>query len=204
MKHLIIIFLTLFTINSQAQNCLMYNEAAALIESQQLVPHESYQLIDTKITLVAKTSTTFYERPLCRSVHALDFDDETFNFATKQITAIDEIDCVIRCTGVWSLINDVGHKPYKVATVGGNATIYFGKTYDKVIGFQASLDDTYSASPLIISCGASVGLSNAVLYIYRTAPLGSWFTRLPMTLAELSIAGSNIFISGKFSKQIQL
>jgi hypothetical protein len=198
------LILLLFPFTLFAQNVLTYNEAAYLIESAQLVPKETYQLIDTKITLVAKTTTSFYERPLYRSIHALDYDDETFNFTTKQITAIDDIDCVIRCSGSWALINDAGHKPYKVTTVGGNATIYFGKTYDKVIGFQASLDDTYSASPLIISCGASVGFSNATLYIYRTAPLGSGFAKFQMTLAELSIAGSNIFISGKFSKQIQL
>ncbi len=204
MKHLIFFFLVLSTSLVKAQVLINYTDAANLIQSNSLVPGETYHLVEPKVVLVAKTVNTFFEQPLYRTVYALDYDKELFNFATKVITGIDEIECIIRCNGAWFILNDAGHKPYKVLTIGGNVTIYFTKTYDKVISFTTSLDDTYSASPLIISCGPSVGFSNATLYIYKTLPQGTNFLKIPMTLAELSIPGSNIFIRGKLSKQIQL
>lgn len=47
--------------------------------------------------LRAKTNSSFNTKPVVRTAYALDYDEEFFDFPTKKISAIDNIDCVVRC-----------------------------------------------------------------------------------------------------------
>ncbi len=183
-----------------------YSTVSATKNVCQLVPNTVYILTDLgKIQLVAKTNNSFYEHPFVRTIWGMDFDEETFDFNAKQLMGIDNISCVIRCqNAVWSIVNDAGHKPQKVANVSDNLFVYYTKTYDKVLGFQTSIDETYAQSNYHISIGASVGLSFAVVLFFKTNPDNMPLQKAFITKQELSIPNSNIFISGRFGKIIQL
>lgn len=49
------------------------------------------------ITLRAKTNSVFDSKPVVRTAYAFDYDEEFFDFPTKKISAIDNIDAVVRC-----------------------------------------------------------------------------------------------------------
>lgn len=77
---------------------------------------------------------------------------------------------VVRNTGgvSWSYINDSGHQPTglsTIATTSANITLGFGFTATKVSSFQVTADEAYAS--LGIRVGASVGLTEARLYLYQ-------------------------------------
>lgn len=206
MKKILLFLFFIITFSAKSQIALTWSDIDQLKSSNQLCPGTSYMIVDIgKIQIMAKSTNTFYETPYVRTPYALEYDFESFNFDTKILTGIDEISCVARCSsGTWYLINDAGHRPYKVASASGNLVVHFTKTYDKVLGFSTSLDDSYSASNYVITAGASVGFSTATIYFHKTVVSTNTLMKVSMTSQELSILGSNIWIMGRFSKQIQL
>jgi len=171
-------------------------------QANQLTAGQVYLMTDLgKLEIMAKSTNAFYEIPYRRSRFALDYDEELFDFDTKIITGIDNLAGVARCSNsVWSLLNDLGHKPYKLSHCSNNLMVHYGKTYDKVVSASTVLDETYSASQLNVSCGASVGLSYITIYLHKN--VGG--VKSQMTLQESSINGSNLFIFVKMLKFIQL
>ena len=199
MKTLILI---LFPFLSFGQYITTWPELQVMKQASQLTPGQVYLMTDLgKLEIMAKSSNAFYEIPYRRSRYALDYDEELFDFDTKVITGIDNLAGVARCSNsVWSLLNDLGHKPYKLSHCSNNLMIHYGKTYDKVVSASTVLDETYSGSQLNISCGASVGLSYITIYLHKNVN----GVKSQMTLQEASINGSNLFIFVKMLKFIQL
>lgn len=204
MKHLL--FLLLFPFAMSAQYVDTWANVSTLKSMAILTPGQEYMLTDLgKIIIVANSATTFYPTPKYRTPHAMEYDYETFDFDSKQITGYDNIHGICRNNGAWYLLNDAGHKSYKVQSVSGNLTIHFTKAYDKVISFQTTLDDAYSASNHIVSCGVSVGYSSATILFHKTViGLNGALIKTPMTLQELNILGSAILFNATMSKNIQL
>ena len=199
MKTLLLI---LFPFLSFGQYVTTWNDLHTMKQASQLTPGQVYLMSDLgKIEIMAKSTNAFYEKPYRRSRYALDYDEELFDFDTKIITGIDNLAGVARCSNsVWSLLNDLGHKPYKLSHCSNNLMVHYGKTYDKVVSASTVLDETYSASQLNITCGASVGLSYITIYLHKN--VGG--VKSQMTLQESSINGSNLFIFVKMLKFIQL
>ena len=199
MKTLLLI---LFPFLSFGQYVTTWSDLQAMKQASQLTPGQVYLMSDLgKIEIMGKSTNAFYEIPYRRSRYALDYDEELFDFDTKIITGIDNLAGVARCSNsVWSLLNDLGHKPYKLSHCSNNLMVHYGKTYDKVVSASTVLDETYSASQLNISCGASVGLSYITIYLHKN--IGG--VKSQMTLQESSINGSNLFIFVKMLKFIQL
>ena len=73
----------------------------------------------------------------------------------------------INTAGVWSLLNDATHTFLNLtsATTVSNRLRVSYPTVGKVISFTCTPDETYAQNG--ISVGASVGLSNSTLYLYR-------------------------------------
>lgn len=201
-----ILFLLLISANSFGQIWGSYSAIANLKNSAQLIPNTVYILSDLgKMQIVAKTNNSFYEKPFVRTIYAMDYDEELFYFDTKKIMGIDNISCVVRCqNATWCIISDAGHAPKKVSGVSDNMFLYFTKTYDKVIGFQTSIDETYAQSNLNISIGASVGFDKATILFFKSVIVNGQIQKQFATKTELSIEWSNIFISGELGKFIQL
>lgn len=178
-----------------------------LLKQQGLLnPGVVYILVDLyKIGIVAKTCDSFHPIPYMRTAQGLEYDEEHFDFDNKVIIGIDNINCAIRCTGgTWAAINDTGHRPHKIGAVTNNVMVHFTKTYDKVIGGSTSIDETYSGSNLMVSCGASISFAYIAIYLHKTTILGAGFQKTQMTALEASIPWSNIFVNVKASKQIPL
>ena len=199
MKTLLLI---LFPFLSFGQYVTTWSDLQTMKQANQLTPGQVYLMTDLgKLEIMAKSTNAFYEIPYRRSRYALDYDEELFDFDTKIITGIDNLAGVARCSNsVWNLINDLGHKPYKLSHCSNNLMVHYGKTYDKVVSASTVLDETYSASQLNITCGASVGLSYITIYLHKN--IGG--VKSQMTLQESSINGSNLFIFVKMLKFIQL
>ena len=199
MKTLLLI---LFPFLSFGQYITTWPELQAMKQASQLTPGQVYLMTDLgKLEILAKSTNSFHEVPYRRSRYALDYDEELFDFDTKVITGIDNLAGVARCSNsVWSLLNDLGHKPYKLSHCSNNLMVHYGKTYDKVVSASTVLDETYSGSQLNISCGASVGLSYITIYLHKNVN----GVKSQMTLQESSINGSNLFIFVKMLKFIQL
>jgi len=199
MKTLLLI---LFPFLSFGQYVTTWPELQAMKQANQLTPGQVYLMTDLgKLEIMAKSTNAFHEVPYRRSRYALDYDEELFDFDNKIITGIDNVAGVARCSNsVWSLLNDAGHKPYKLSHCSNNLMVYYAKTYDKVISASTVLDETYSGSQLNITCGASVGLSYITVYLHKNVN----GVKTQMTLQEASIAGANIFIFSKLLKFIQL
>ena len=199
MKTLLLI---LFPFLSFGQYVTTWPELQAMKQANQLTPGQVYLMTDLgKLEIMAKSTNSFHEVPYRRSRYALDYDEELFDFDNKIITGIDNVAGVARCSNsVWSLLNDLGHKPYKLSHCSNNLMIHYGKTYDKVVSASTVLDETYSASQLNITCGASVGLSYITIYLHKNVN----GVKSQMTLQESSINGSNLFIFVKMLKFIQL
>ena len=196
------LLLLLFPFISFGQYVTTWSDLQAMKQANQLTAGQVYLMTDLgKLEIMAKSTNAFYEIPYRRSRYALDYDEELFDFDTKIITGIDNLAGVARCSNsVWSLLNDLGHKPYKLSHCSNNLMVHYGKTYDKVVSASTVLDETYSASQLNISCGASVGLSYITIYLHKN--IGG--VKSQMTLQESSINGSNLFIFVKMLKFIQL
>ncbi len=201
-----ILFLLLIANAGFGQTVATYSDIGTLKNSNLLMPNTVYIIQDIgKIQLVAKGVNSFYEKPYMRTIFGMDFDEETFDFDTRVLQVIDNVSCVCRCTNAgWSIINDVGHKPYKIALVSSNLMVHYTKAYDKVIGFSTSLDETYSGSNLHITAGASAGLTKATILFYKTDGNNVPLQKQPATIQDLSIYGSNIFINGRMAKYLQL
>ena len=199
MKTLLLI---LFPFLSFGQYVTTWSDLQAMKQANQLTPGQVYLMTDLgKLEIMAKSTNSFHEVPYRRSRYALDYDEELFDFDTKIITGIDNLAGVARCSNsVWSLLNDLGHKPYKLSHCSNNLMVHYGKTYDKVVSASTVLDETYSASQLNVTCGASVGLSYITIYLHKN--VGG--VKSQMTLQESSINGSNLFIFVKMLKFIQL
>ena len=199
MKTLLLI---LFPFLSFGQYVTTWSDLQAMKQASQLTAGQVYLMTDLgKLEIMAKSTNSFHEIPYRRSRYALDYDEELFDFDTKIITGIDNLAGVARCSNsVWSLLNDLGHKPYKLSHCSNNLMVHYGKTYDKVVSASTVLDETYSASQLNVSCGASVGLSYITIYLHKN--IGG--VKSQMTLQESSINGSNLFIFVKMLKFIQL
>ena len=199
MKTLLLI---IFPFLSFGQYITTWPELQVMKQANQLTPGQVYLMSDLgKLEIMAKSTNSFHEIPYRRSRYALDYDEELFDFDTKIITGIDNLAGVARCSNsVWNLINDLGHKPYKLSHCSNNLMVHYGKTYDKVVSASTVLDETYSASQLNITCGASVGLSYITIYLHKN--VGG--VKSQMTLQESSINGSNLFIFVKMLKFIQL
>ena len=199
MKTLLLI---LFPFLSFGQYVTTWLDLQTMKQANQLTPGQVYLMTDLgKLEIMAKSTNSFHEIPYRRSRYALDYDEELFDFDTKIITGIDNLAGVARCSNsVWSLLNDLGHKPYKLSHCSNNLMVHYGKTYDKVVSASTVLDETYSASQLNVSCGASVGLSYITIYLHKN--VGG--VKSQMTLQESSINGSNLFIFVKMLKFIQL
>ncbi|MBK8143640.1 MAG: hypothetical protein IPK62_00930 [Bacteroidetes bacterium] len=191
---------------SDAQVATTWADIATLKTQGLLIPGFVYKITDLQnIELVAKTTNTFHRIPYKRTIQGIEYDDELFDFDSKVLTGIDNIGCSARCSnGVWSIINDGSHEPYKMTTASNNLMVYFGKTYDKVISASTDLDEAYSGSNFLIDCGASVAFSYMAIWFYKTTIVGATFQKTQMTLQEASISGSNVFIMVKMSKSIQL
>ena len=73
----------------------------------------------------------------------------------------------INTAGTWSLLNDASHTflNFTSATTVSNRLKVSYPTVGKVISFTCTPDETYAQNG--ISVGASVGLSNSTLYLYR-------------------------------------
>ena len=199
MKTLLLI---LFPFISFGQYVTTWNDLQTMKQASQLTAGQVYLMTDLgKLEIMAKSTNSFHEVPYRRSRYALDYDEELFDFDTKVITGIDNLAGVARCSNsVWSLLNDLGHKPYKLSHCSNNLMVHYGKTYDKVVSASTVLDETYSASQLNVSCGASVGLSYITIYLHKNVN----GVKSQMTLQESSINGSNLFIFVKMLKFIQL
>jgi len=204
MKKLLFLLLLPFTLSAQYVDT--YSNIQTLKASGLLVSGMSYMITDLgKMEIMARTINSFYPIPIKRTPFAMDYDYETFNFDTKVITGYDNIQCVARCnSGVWALINDVGHTPYKAAYASNNLMVHFYKTYDKVISSSTNIDDGYAASSLMISCGASVSFNYIAVLLYKTVFNNGIPTKVQMTLMEASIAGANIFLYVTMAKFIPL
>ena len=196
------LLLLLFPFLSFGQYVTTWSYLQTMKQANQLTAGQVYLMTDLgKLEIMAKSNNAFYEIPYRRSRYALDYDEELFDFDTKVITGIDNLAGVARCSNsVWSLLNDLGHKPYKLSHCSNNLMVHYGKTYDKVVSASTVLDETYSASQLNITCGASVGLSYITIYLHKN--IGG--VKSQMTLQEASINGSNLFIFVKMLKFIQL
>ena len=199
MKTLLLI---LFPFLSFGQYITTWPELQVMKQTSQLTAGQVYLMTDLgKLEIMAKSTNAFYEIPYRRSRYALDYDEELFDFDTKVITGIDNLAGVARCSNsVWSLLNDLGHKPYKLSHCSNNLMVHYGKTYDKVLSASTVRDEAYSGSQLNISCGASVGLSYITIYLHKNVN----GVKSQMTLQESSINGSNLFIFVKMLKFIQL
>lgn len=199
MKTLLLI---LFPFLSFGQYVTTWPELQAMKQANQLTPGQVYLMTDLgKLEIMAKSTNSFHEVPYRRSRYALDYDEELFDFDNKIITGIDNVAGVARCSNsVWSLLNDAGHKPYKLSHCSNNLMVHYGKTYDKVVSASTVLDETYSGSQLNITCGASVGLSYITIFMHKNIN----GVKSQMTLQESSIIGSNLFIFVKLIKFIQL
>lgn len=204
MKKLLL--LLLLPLCSSGQIYGTYAQIATMKSMSQLTPNVVYQITDLgKIELVAKTTNTFFYIPYKRSIYALDYDEELFNFDTKLLIGIDNISCIVRCINSnWYVLNDAGHIPYKVGTLTDNLVINFTKTYDRVMGFQASIDETYAQQNGDITVGAGVGYSSATLHFLKTVIINGQLVRQYMTKQELSITWSNVFVNARMAKFIQL
>ena len=196
------LLLLLFPFLSFGQYVTTWSDLQTMKQANQLTPGQVYLMTDLgKLEIMAKSTNSFYEIPYRRSRFALDYDEELFDFDLKIITGIDNLAGVARCSNsVWSLLNDLGHKPYKLSHCSNNLMVHYGKTYDKVVSASTVLDETYSASQLNITCGASVGLSYITIYLHKNVN----GVKSQMTLQESSINGSNLFIFVKMLKFIQL
>lgn len=199
MKTLILI---LFPFLSFGQYITTWPELQATKQANQLTVGQVYLMTDLgKLEIMAKSTNSFHEVPYRRSRYALDYDEELFDFDNKIITGIDNVAGVARCSNsVWSLLNDAGHRPYKLSHCSNNLMVHYGKTYDKVVSASTVLDETYSGSQLNITCGASVGLSYITIFMHKNVN----GVKSQMTLQESSIIGSNLFIFVKLIKFIQL
>lgn len=199
MKTLLLI---LFPFLSFGQYVTTWPELQATKQANQLTPGQVYLMTDLgKLEIMAKSTNSFHEVPYRRSRYALDYDEELFDFDNKIIMGIDNVAGVARCSNsVWSLLNDAGHKPYKLSHCSNNLMVHYGKTYDKVVSASTVLDETYSGSQLNITCGASVGLSYITIFMHKNIN----GVKSQMTLQESSIIGSNLFIFVKLIKFIQL
>lgn len=199
MKTLLLI---LFPFLSFGQYITTWPELQAMKQANQLTPGQVYLMTDLgKLEIMAKSTNSFHEVPYRRSRYALDYDEELFDFDNKIITGIDNVAGVARCSNsVWSLLNDAGHRPYKLSHCSNNLMVHYGKTYDKVVSASTVLDETYSGSQLNITCGASVGLSYITIFMHKNVN----GVKSQMTLQESSIIGSNLFIFVKLIKIIQL
>lgn len=183
-----------------------YSQIATMKASSTLVPNVVYQITDLgKMELLAKITNTFYYIPYRRTMFAMDYDEELFNFDSKLLIGIDNISCIVRCANsTWFVLNDAGHIPYKVGSLTDNLVVNFTKTYDKVMTFHANIDETYALQNGDITVGAGVGYSSATLYFYKTVIQNNQLVRQPMTKQELSITWSNVFISARMAKFIPL
>ena len=199
MKTLLLI---LFPFLSFGQYVTTWPELQAMKQANQLIVGQVYLMTDLgKLEIMAKSTNSFHEVPYRRSRYALDYDEELFDFDNKIITGIDNVAGVARCTNsVWYLLNDAGHRPYKLSHCSNNLMVHYGKTYDKVVSASTVLDETYSGSQLNITCGASVGLSYITIFMHKNVN----GVKSQMTLQESSIVGSNLFIFVKLIKFIQL
>lgn len=185
---------------ASAQYYDTYPNIAALKSSCQLIEGQTYVITDmSKLQIMAASCSTFHTKPLY-SRFCYEYDELQFNFDTRIMTGIDNCEGIIRCNNGWYLINEATHKPHKISQANGNVAVHFTKTYDFVIGGSATLDETYSASGLIITCGPSIGLSMMTIWLHKTVNGAKY----QLTLAEASIPGSNIFINARMGKNIQL
>lgn len=180
-----------------------------LISSRGLITHEIYQITDALagqglVRIMAVSNNSFAPRPVIPTLQGASFDLEEYTIQTDKLMAIDALSCVLRCVGgVWNFIQDAGHEPRRISTVvteGNNIVVNYSKTYTKVLGSQVSVDETYSGSPLGITCGASVGLNRSIIQMYRTVLQANGISKAPLTPAQASIPGSNIWFSAKCMK----
>lgn len=208
MKYILtsIILFLVFSLNAQIS--ITWLAANSLKTQGLLVAGQSYILTDLeKIELVATGPTSFSDIPLKRTTKGISYDEERFNFDTKILTGIDNIVCIARCNGgVWSLINDANHKSYRASYCSNNLMIWYSKQnhYDKVIGGNTSLDESYAASNLMVTCGGSISFNYAAIWFYKTVIVNGVIQKVQMTLQEASVPGSNVFFIGKMSKDIQM
>lgn len=180
-----------------------------LMTSRGLIPHEIYQITDALagqglVRIMATSNNTFAPRPVIPTIQGASYDLEEYAIQTDKLMAIDSISCVVRCVGgVWNFIQDAGHEPRRVSNVvteGNNIVVNYAKTYTKVLGSQVTVDETYSASALGITCGASVGLNRSIIQLHRTVLQANGLSKVPLTPAQSSIPGSNIWFSANCMK----
>ena len=95
--------------------------------------------------------------------------------------------------GSWCALNNAGHKPLNITDVyvdGNRVIINYGFTAKKVISLVVASDEYYTQ--MGVSCGASVGCSNAAIYFNRRPDTGYCD---PMTLRS-NLA--NVWVFGVF------
>lgn len=100
MKKFIFLFIFIFVpffCKSQVSGTWTYLDS--LVTANALTPNGIYYISDLdSIMLRAKSDSTFDAKPVIRTSYALNYDEEFFDFPTKKISAIDNIECVVRCT----------------------------------------------------------------------------------------------------------
>ena len=175
-----------------------------LIRAESLVPGTIYEIQQAtqqhiKISLVATSRSSVGSAPAIRTQIGAAFHQESYSIENDKLTCIDNLSCVIRFQmGHWEFIQNTGHQPegfQQVLTQASSIRINYAKTYDKVIGHSISLDETYSRSPLCLSAGTSVGLSYALIEVYKTIISNGQLARVTANHNELNIPGSNIWVN---------
>jgi|694.fasta_scaffold15724_5 hypothetical protein len=179
-------------------------QALEAIQQKNLIPNEIYQISNAVgnhciVRLSAVSAEKLARKPVVPTLLGADFDMEVYDLQTDKLHCSDLISCVVRSIGGhWGMIQDNGHESRHVASVNGSGSqciINYIKTYNKVQGSQANIDETYSQSALGITCGASVGLGRSVLHVHKTILSGNALMKIPVNPAEASIPGSNIWFS---------
>jgi hypothetical protein len=95
----------------------------------------------------------------------------------------------------WYAINDNGHLPLGISSITEDLekiTVNYNFTATKVNTFSATVDETFASEGY--SCGASVGLTHADIYMYQNVD----GTIKPVDPTAISSSEGNIWIFGVF------
>lgn len=106
-----------------------------------------------------------------------------------------QVSAVLRNSGSgWVALNDADHKPIGISSVSSDSTgitVNFSFTAKTVRFFIVAADETYAVQRALV-CGASVGLSHAVIQCSQYGQPGA------VNPATLVLPSSNLWVHGVF------
>lgn len=106
-----------------------------------------------------------------------------------------QVSAILRNTGSgWMALNDADHKPIGITSVSSDSTgitVNFSFTAKTVRFFIVAADETYAVQRALV-CGASVGLSQAVIQCSQYGQPGA------VNPATLVLPSSNLWVHGVF------